>query len=103
MNPLTKPQDCDSIKEIRDAIDLIDHDILQLFALRHEYVKEIVKFKSGDKKGIIAQERKEQVLEQRKKWAEDSGLDPGLMEEIFRLLINKNIQLQVDMYKTNNK
>jgi len=93
-----KPQACETIDEIREAIDQLDLEIIRLFGLRHEYVKEIVKFKSGDE-SIIASERRELVLTQRKAWAEEHGLDPEMMEEIFRLLIKKNIQLQFDIYK----
>jgi isochorismate pyruvate lyase len=103
MKPLTKPQDCDNIQEIRDAIDVIDQEILQLFAQRHEYVKEIVKFKSGDEEGIIARERMELVLKQRKAWAEEMGLDAEMIDGVFRLLINKNIQIQFDIHNSNNK
>jgi isochorismate pyruvate lyase len=103
MKRLTKPRACDNIQEIRDAIDMIDREIIQLFALRHEYVKEIVKYKSGDEEGIIARERKEQVLEQRRAWAEQKGLDADMMEEVFRLLIDKNIQIQFDIFNSNNK
>ena len=103
MKPLTKPHDCENIQEIRDAIDIIDRKILQMFAQRHEYVKEIIKFKSWDEKGIIARERKELVLKERKEWAEEMGLDAELMENVFRLLIDKNIQIQFDIYNSNNK
>jgi len=103
MKRLIKPRACGNIQEIRDAIDVIDKEIIQLLALRHEYIKEIVKFKSGDEEGIIARERKEQVLKQRKTWAENSGLDADTMEEIFRLLIDKNIQIQFDLFNSNNK
>ena len=95
-----KPEACESISEIRDALDKIDLEIIYLFAQRHNYVKEIVKFKSGNE-GIVASERKEHVLKQRKAWAEELGLDPALMENVFRLLIEKNIQIQFDIY--NNK
>jgi len=103
MKPLIKPHACDNIQEIRDAIDVIDLEILQLFAQRHEYVKEIVKFKIGDEKGIIAMERKELVLKQRKAWAEEKDLDAEMIVEVFRLLIDKNIQLQFDIHKSKNK
>ena len=103
MKPLIKPKDCDNIKEIRDAIDVIDTELLKLLEQRNDYVKEIVKFKDSDEKGIIAQERKELVLEQRKKWAEERGLDAEMIEGIFRLLIDKNIQIQLDISNSNNK
>ncbi|MDX2432795.1 MAG: chorismate mutase [Bacteroides sp.] len=93
-----KPHACENIQEIRDALDQIDLEIVRLFALRSEYVKEIVKFK-GDDKSIVASERRELVIKQRKKWAQESGVDPEMMEEIFKLLIEKNIQMQFNIYK----
>ena len=102
MKPLIKAGDCKNIQEIRDVIDALDLDVIKLFAQRHEYVKEIVKFKSRDKEGIIAQDRKEVVLNQRRAWAEEEGLDGQMMEEIFRLLIEKNIQIQIDISNSNN-
>ncbi len=103
MKPSIKPQDCENIQQIRDAIDGIDLEIIEHLVQRQEYVKEIVRFKSGDEEGIIARERKELVLEQRKAWAEKKGLDPKLIEEIFRLLIEKNIQIQREIFNSNNK
>jgi len=100
MKALKKPEACDNIGEIRDVLDKIDREVVNLLALRQSYVKEIVKFKSGEE-GIIARERKEQVLRQRRAWAGEAGLDREMMENVFRILIDKNIQIQFDIY--NNK
>jgi isochorismate pyruvate lyase len=97
-----KPEDCENIGQVRNALDQIDMEIIQLFALRNKYVREIVKFKIGDE-GIRARERREVVLEQRKAWAEERDLDPEMMEEIFKILIEKNIQIQFDIYKTDDR
>ena len=97
MKLVKTPKACENIGEIRDAVDKIDLEIVQLFALRHSYVKEIVRYKSSDEEEIIAKERKEHVLKERAAWALERGVDPGLMEDIFRLLIEKNIQMQFDI------
>ena len=102
MGPAKKPEACENIQDIRDAIDMIDQEIIQLHASRDAYVREIVKFKSGEK-GIVAQKRKEHVLQQRKAWAAEKGLDPELFEKLFGLVIEKNIQIQFDIYNSNNK
>jgi isochorismate pyruvate lyase len=103
MEPLVKPGECNNIQEIRDAIDTVDREILQMLSLRLGYVHEIVKFKSRDKEGIIAAERREQVLKMRRTWAEEMGLDGDLIEEVFRLLIARNIQIQFDINNTDSK
>ena len=97
-----KPKSCENIQDIRNAIDEIDQEIIQLYALRDSYVREIVKFKS-DEEEIHARERKAYVLQQRKAWAAEKGLDPELFEKLFGLIIEKNIQIQFDIYNSSNK
>ena len=96
MKSVKNPKACESIEEIRDALDQIDKEIIQLLTDRHQYVNEIVKFKSSDD-GIVAKERQAIVIDQRRAWALERGLDPELIEDIFRLLIEKNIQMQFDI------
>ncbi len=102
MVPAKEPKACENIQDIRNAIDEIDQEIIQLYALRDSYVREIVKFKS-DKEEIHARERKAHVLQQRKAWAAEKGLDPELFEKLFGLIIEKNIQIQFDIYNSSNK
>jgi isochorismate pyruvate lyase len=102
MGPAKKPEACKNIQDLRNAIDEIDREIIQLYAQRDAYVREIVKFKSSDM-GIIALERQAKVLQQRKAWAAEMGLDPELFEKLFGLLIEKNIQIQFDIYNANDK
>ncbi len=102
MLPAKKPRACENIQDIRNAIDEIDQEIIRLYALRDCYVREIVKFKS-DEQEIHASERKALVLQQRKAWAAEKGLDPELFEKLFGLLIEKNIQIQFDIYNSSNK
>ena len=102
MVPAKNPEDCENIQEIRNALDEIDQEIIQLHALRDSYVRKIVKFKSDDE-AIHARDRKALVLQQRKAWAAEKGLDPELFEKLFGLIIEKNIQIQFDIYNSSNK
>lgn len=97
MEHLKEPDKCINIQEVRNAIDVLDREILELFARRLEYIKEIVKFKKSDENSIIAQERKELVLKERKFWAEELNLDIAMIEQIFTLLIDKNIEIQIKL------
>lgn len=98
------PNDCQSLNEIRDEIDKIDEHIILLFAERHKYVEAIVRFKN-DKDAIIAQERKDAVIQQRKAWAEAKGLNADVFEQVYALLIESNINHEMKLLKekkTNN-
>lgn len=96
------PEDCQSLEEIRNEIDKIDEHIISLFSERHKYVEEIVRFKH-DKDAIIAQERKDQVILQRKKWAKSKGLNADTFEKIYTLLVNSNIEHEMELLKIKNK
>ena len=94
---LTKsPSDCNDKEEIRTQIDLIDKEIIALFGLRFQYVSEIVKYKT-DVESVIAQDRKDQVIAERGKWAEEQGLDKVTFEQIYRFLVDHNIGKELEI------
>ena len=90
------PSECNDKEEIRTQIDLIDREIIALFVLRFQYVSEIVKFKT-DIESVVAQDRKDQVIEQRGKWAEEHGLDKTIFEQIYRFLVDHNIGKELEI------
>jgi isochorismate pyruvate lyase len=92
------PKDCHSLEEVRNEIDKIDEHIILLFAERHKYVEEIVRFKN-DKDAVIAQERKNQVILDRKKWAKENGLNAETFEKIYTILIESNINHELELLK----
>lgn len=98
---MKNPESCKNIEEIRAEIDGIDYQIVKLFSERYAFVKEIVKFKT-DEATIIAESRQKEVIENRRKWAVELGLDPDLFEDIFRTLIRYNIQKELEILKNTN-
>lgn len=96
---LKDPKECKSLEDIRIEIDKIDRQIISLFSERHKYVGEVVKYKK-DEKGIIASERKDQVISERRNWAAKKGLDPDTFEKIFTLLVESNIKWEMKLLKS---
>ena len=80
------PDECTTIQEVRDAIDEIDEGIVNALALRFQYVKAVTRFKKT-KKDVLANERYNAVLQARRIWAAEQGLDPDIIEEMYRNLI----------------
>lgn len=81
------PAECNNIEDIRTAIDAIDHEVVKGLGLRAQYVKEITRFKKT-KEDVQAPERQATVIRQRRAWAAEEGLDPDVVEKIYRLLID---------------
>ncbi|MDR3651723.1 MAG: chorismate mutase [Paludibacter sp.] len=95
------PSECTCKEEIRQQIDQIDKEIISLFALRFQYVSEIVKFKN-DVESIVAQDRKDHVIKQRGEWAENHGLDKDTFEQIYRFLVDHNIGKELEILEKRN-
>ncbi len=99
---MKQPEECENIKEIREAIDDIDREIIKLIGKRFAYVKEIVKFKNKDRNSIVAKDRFNEVIENRRKLAVENGLNPDLIENIYKYLIHHFIDKEIEIAKNNN-
>ncbi len=82
-----RPSECTNITDVRNEIDNIDKVIVTLLSERFQYVKEVVKYKENTPDSIVASDRRNVVLQQRRQWAEEQGLDPNVIEEIYTRLI----------------
>ena len=86
---------CESIEEVRKCIDDIDESIIKLLGERFRYVKEVVRFKEPSRESIIAKERLESVITSRRKMASENGLNPDIIEGMYRNLINHFIEEEI--------
>jgi len=92
------PEECNNITEIRNEIDNIDQQIIELIGKRFRYVKGIVKFKSNEE-DVIARKRYEEVLLNRRNWAEKQNLNPEIIENIYKTLMKYFIDEQMKLLK----
>lgn len=100
---IKKPSDCNSKEEIRSEIDLIDNEIIKLFGIRFQFVKEITKYKENNIESIIARDRYNKVLAERKIWAEQNGLDGYIIESIYKQLIDYFINKELEIKNIETK
>lgn len=96
------PTECASKEDIRNHIDQIDKEIIRLFSLRFQYVREIVKFKT-DAESVVALDRKNQVIKVRGEWAAEMGLDKETFEQIYNFLIDHNISKELEILQSGGK
>jgi len=98
---MKKPENCGSIDDVRNEIDRIDEQIINLLGERFLYVKKIVKYKSNAV-DVKAQKRYDEVFKVRKEWAKNNNLSPEVIEEMYKILIHYFIDEQMKLLKNNN-
>jgi isochorismate pyruvate lyase len=87
MNPRKPPQDCASLAEIRLEIDRIDRSVVAALGERKRYVMAALNFKTSAD-AIAAPERVAAMMEARRQWAADEGIDPDVAEKVYRTLVD---------------
>ena len=98
---VSSPESCKNIDEIRSAIDAIDLEVIQLIGKRFKYVKAASKFKVNEE-AVKAPERFKNMLLQRRNWASIEGLNPDVIEKVYRDLVNYFISEEIKNWNTEN-
>ncbi len=81
----------DSLQAAREAIDLIDAEVVRLLGNRAGYVHQVVKFKKSMAE-IRAPKRYAEVMRRRREMAEAAGLNPDVIEQMYILLVENFIE-----------
>lgn len=81
-----QPNECGGMSEIRAEIDALDKAVIEFLGKRFEYVQAASRFKK-DEEAVQAPKRFEQVLEQRRQWAQDVRLNADAIENLYRDLV----------------
>lgn len=84
----------ESLNQARAEIDELDQHLVALLATRQEYVDQAMRFKSAVQ-DVQSPERVSQVILHVRGLAEQQGVDPILVEKIYREMIQYSIQREL--------
>jgi chorismate mutase len=82
------------LEELREKIDSIDHDLLSILAARLEAIEEIGFYKKENDVHVFQLKRWNEIMLTRPEWASKLGLDPELIEEIYKLIHADSLKVQ---------
>jgi isochorismate pyruvate lyase len=77
---------CNSIEEVRENINRIDREIVELISQRSRYVEQAAKFKKTTE-DVKAPSRVEEVISKVRNLADENDIDPDIVEKIYRTMI----------------
>ncbi|MBW4568284.1 MAG: isochorismate lyase [Tolypothrix carrinoi HA7290-LM1] len=99
---MKSPDECFNIQEIRDCIDEIDKQVISDLSKRFAYVKAAAKFKNSET-NVKAPDRFNSMLQSRRVWAEEVGLNPDVIEKLYRDLVSYFIDEELKHWQSNKK
>jgi isochorismate pyruvate lyase len=95
---MASPEDCKSLEDVRREIDRIDKEIIERIGQRARYVKAAAQYKTSEAH-VAAPDRFAAMLAVRRQWAEREGLDPGVIEEMYRRLVAYFIERELGHWR----
>jgi isochorismate pyruvate lyase len=95
---MTPPEKCTSLDEVRAQIDRLDEEIVQLIGRRAHYVRAAARFKTSEAH-VAAPDRQKAMLAVRREWAEREGVDPELIEDLYRRLVAWFVKHELEHWK----
>ncbi|MGM0613571.1 MAG: chorismate mutase, partial [Bacteroidota bacterium] len=91
------------LESLREQIDSIDKQIIELLAQRMSAVGEIGEYKSKNKVTIFQLRRWEKIISSRVKQGMRLGLSEGFVKELLQLVHKESIQKQTDIMNKQEK
>ena len=88
-------RDCATLEEVRTAIDEVDRHIVALLASRRRYALQAARFKRAAD-GVKDPRREEQVIANVRRLADQEGIEPELLETLYRDMIAGFVRVEID-------
>lgn len=89
---------CKDLKEVRANIDRIDREIVKLIAERGQFVEQAAIFKN-DESVIREPQRVRVVINNVRGFAAEYGVDPDIVEGVYRNMIDAFIDFELKEYR----
>jgi len=89
---------CNSLKEVREEIDKIDDQIVDLIATRNAYIRELAHFKNSIDE-IKAKDRVDDVINRMRSRAIELDLSPNLINDLYIRMIDTMVDTEVTEFQ----
>jgi isochorismate pyruvate lyase len=97
IQPRTAPETCTTMTEVRAGVDALDRALAAIMAERVRYMDAAARIKP-DREAVHDQARIEDVVAKVLATAEREGLPAGVAEPVWRLLIDRCIAHEFEVY-----
>lgn len=82
---------------LRDNIDRIDLDLIELLKTRHEVVEKIAQVKYQNNVTPLQVNRLDEIIRKRQTWGEEHGLGVRFMKELFDIIHEESVRTQTNI------
>ena len=89
---------CNSLEEVRNEIDKIDTQLVELIAKRNDYIKQAASFKESIEE-VKSEERIDYIMQHARQKAIELNMNPNMIEELFKIMINEMVETEIAEFR----
>ena len=93
-----KLKECHSLQEVRNEIDQLDDQIVELIGARNGYIKQAARFKNTIEE-VKDPKRIDEIMTKVRHKALTLGMSPNLLEEIYTIMINEMVESEIAEFR----
>lgn len=94
-------QKYNSLEEIRDQIDKVDENLVELIAKRSHLLRQVASFKHSLDE-VKAQDRIDFILHRVRQLAISHEISPNLVSELFEFMIDRMSEVEIEEFRNRN-
>jgi isochorismate pyruvate lyase len=89
---------CTSLEEVRNEVDKLDDEIVELIAKRNSYVKQAAAFKESIEE-VKAPQRMDAVMQRVRHKALTLNLSPNLISKLYTIMIDAMVESEISEFR----
>jgi len=89
---------CNSLKEVRVEIDMLDNKIVQLISQRSHLIRQAASFKESVDE-VKADDRIEFILQKVRHKAIELEVSPNMISELFTIMIDEMVETEISEFR----
>lgn len=89
---------CNSLQEIRDEIDTIDSQLVELISERSHLIRQAAGFKESVDE-VKAEDRIDDIMQSVRKKAIELNVNPNMISELFKIMIDEMVETEISEFR----
>jgi len=89
---------CNSLQEVRDEIDIIDAQLVELIANRSHLIRQAAAFKNSVDE-VKAQDRIDDIMQKVRTKAIEYNINPNMISELFTIMIDEMVETEIAEFR----
>ncbi|MFT7860274.1 MAG: chorismate mutase [Sulfurimonas sp.] len=93
---------CNSLQEVRNEIDIIDQQLVELISQRSHLIRQAATFKNTIEE-VKAEDRIDDIMQRVRKKAIDLNINPNMISDLFKIMINEMVETEIAEFRNSGK